>query len=260
MRAAVATVVERFGGLDVAVANAGIAQKDFATVRGISGEEWERVFEVDLLGVWRTVRAALPEIVRAARPDGRDLLRLRLRQRLRQHALRGRQVRRREPRPGAARRAGAARRQRHRRLLRLGRHQARPGRLRPAERRPRPRALARLAAEADQSRRGRRRPRPRHRGARPARLRPQVVALRLRPARPDQPAARQADGDRRQDPRPDRRPRRRDAGGRARAQASAEASSAERRLSAPDYDRARCGLDLPGRTARSATPASPRRG
>jgi len=64
MRAAVATVVERFGGLDVAVANAGIAQKDFATVRGISGEEWERVFEVDLLGVWRTARAALPEIVR----------------------------------------------------------------------------------------------------------------------------------------------------------------------------------------------------
>ena len=63
MMAAVAEVVERFGGLDVAVANAGIAQKQFATVRGISGEEWERVFEVDLLGVWRTVRAALPQIV-----------------------------------------------------------------------------------------------------------------------------------------------------------------------------------------------------
>src|SRR6476469_9039388 len=59
----VAEVVERFGGLDVAVANAGIAQKQFATVRGISGEEWERVFEVDMLGVWRTVRAALPQIV-----------------------------------------------------------------------------------------------------------------------------------------------------------------------------------------------------
>lgn len=64
MRATVAKVVEEFGGLDVAVANAGIAQKDFATVRGISGEEWERVFEVDMLGVWRTVRAALPEIVK----------------------------------------------------------------------------------------------------------------------------------------------------------------------------------------------------
>jgi NAD(P)-dependent dehydrogenase (short-subunit alcohol dehydrogenase family) len=63
MLAAVAEVVERFGGLDFAVANAGIAQKRFATVRGISGEEWERVFEVDLLGVWRTVRAALPQIV-----------------------------------------------------------------------------------------------------------------------------------------------------------------------------------------------------
>ena len=63
MMAAVAAVVERLGGLDVAVANAGIAQREFATVRGISGEEWERVFEVDLLGVWRTVRAALPQIV-----------------------------------------------------------------------------------------------------------------------------------------------------------------------------------------------------
>jgi NAD(P)-dependent dehydrogenase (short-subunit alcohol dehydrogenase family) len=63
MQAAVAAVVEKLGGLDVAVANAGIAQKQFATVRGISGEEWERVFEVDMLGVWRTVRAALPQIV-----------------------------------------------------------------------------------------------------------------------------------------------------------------------------------------------------
>jgi NAD(P)-dependent dehydrogenase (short-subunit alcohol dehydrogenase family) len=60
---AVAETVERFGGLDVAVANAGIAQSEVATVRGMSGEEWERVFEVDLLGVWRTVRAALPQIV-----------------------------------------------------------------------------------------------------------------------------------------------------------------------------------------------------
>jgi len=63
MRAAVAETVERFGGLDLAIANAGMAQSQVATVRGIGGEEWERVFEVDMLGVWRTVRAALPQIV-----------------------------------------------------------------------------------------------------------------------------------------------------------------------------------------------------
>ena len=63
MMSAVAETVERFGGLDVVVANAGIAPVKMATARGMAGEEWERVFAVDMLGVWRTVRAALPEIV-----------------------------------------------------------------------------------------------------------------------------------------------------------------------------------------------------
>jgi NAD(P)-dependent dehydrogenase (short-subunit alcohol dehydrogenase family) len=63
IEAAVAETVKRFGGLDVAVANAGIVQPKLATTRGISDEECERVFEVDMMGVWRTVRAALPQIV-----------------------------------------------------------------------------------------------------------------------------------------------------------------------------------------------------
>ena len=63
MMAAVAQTVEKFGGLDCVVANAGIAQKRLGTVYGMSGEEWERVLEVDLLGVFRTVRAALPQII-----------------------------------------------------------------------------------------------------------------------------------------------------------------------------------------------------
>src|SRR5258705_7268946 len=63
MMRAVNETVERFGGLDVVVANAGIAPGTVATTRGISLEEWERVFEVDVLGVWRTVRAALPQII-----------------------------------------------------------------------------------------------------------------------------------------------------------------------------------------------------
>jgi NAD(P)-dependent dehydrogenase (short-subunit alcohol dehydrogenase family) len=54
--------VERFGGLDVVVANAGIAPRT-ASVRLIEEDEFERVVEVDLLGVWRTVRAALPHVV-----------------------------------------------------------------------------------------------------------------------------------------------------------------------------------------------------
>ncbi len=61
LEAAVAATVERFGGLDVVVANAGVAPPA-ATLRVIDPDVFERVVEIDLLGVWRTVRACLPEI------------------------------------------------------------------------------------------------------------------------------------------------------------------------------------------------------
>jgi NAD(P)-dependent dehydrogenase (short-subunit alcohol dehydrogenase family) len=63
MQRAVAEAVERFGGLDVVVANAGIAAR-VATFRAYATETFERVLDVNLMGVYRTVDAALPEIVR----------------------------------------------------------------------------------------------------------------------------------------------------------------------------------------------------
>jgi NAD(P)-dependent dehydrogenase (short-subunit alcohol dehydrogenase family) len=63
MQQAVAATVERFGGLDVVVANAGIASR-VATFRASSSETFERVLDVNLMGVYRTVEAALPEIIR----------------------------------------------------------------------------------------------------------------------------------------------------------------------------------------------------
>jgi NAD(P)-dependent dehydrogenase (short-subunit alcohol dehydrogenase family) len=63
MQRAVAETVARFGGLDVVVANAGIASRP-ATFRAMSPETFDRVMDVNLMGVCRTVDAALPEIVR----------------------------------------------------------------------------------------------------------------------------------------------------------------------------------------------------
>lgn len=57
---AVSGAIERFGGLDVVVANAGIGSGGL--IRSIDAAAWERVVEVNLLGTWRTVRACLPAI------------------------------------------------------------------------------------------------------------------------------------------------------------------------------------------------------
>jgi NAD(P)-dependent dehydrogenase (short-subunit alcohol dehydrogenase family) len=63
MQQAVAATVERFGALDVVVANAGVASRA-ATFRAMSPESGQRVLDVNLMGVWNTVQAALPEIIR----------------------------------------------------------------------------------------------------------------------------------------------------------------------------------------------------
>jgi NAD(P)-dependent dehydrogenase (short-subunit alcohol dehydrogenase family) len=63
VRAAVAGTVERFGGLDVVVANAGIV--NLGTVAGSETEDLLRTIDVNLQGVVRTVSAAVGPIVAA---------------------------------------------------------------------------------------------------------------------------------------------------------------------------------------------------
>jgi NAD(P)-dependent dehydrogenase (short-subunit alcohol dehydrogenase family) len=62
MEAVVAEVVAQFGRLDVVVANAGIANKP-ATTRAMDPAEFERVIDVNVLGVYRTVQPALPHVI-----------------------------------------------------------------------------------------------------------------------------------------------------------------------------------------------------
>jgi NAD(P)-dependent dehydrogenase (short-subunit alcohol dehydrogenase family) len=58
---AVSGTVERFGGIDVVMANAGIAIGGL--VKSTDPRAWERVVEVNLLGCWRTVRTCLPHVI-----------------------------------------------------------------------------------------------------------------------------------------------------------------------------------------------------
>jgi NAD(P)-dependent dehydrogenase (short-subunit alcohol dehydrogenase family) len=58
---AVDGTVERFGGIDVVMANAGIAPAGM--VRSVDPRAFERTVEINLLGVWRTVRSALPQVI-----------------------------------------------------------------------------------------------------------------------------------------------------------------------------------------------------
>jgi NAD(P)-dependent dehydrogenase (short-subunit alcohol dehydrogenase family) len=61
LEAAVAQGVERFGGLDGVLANAGIGS--FGTVLGVDPAAFRRVIDVNLVGVFHTVRAALPRVI-----------------------------------------------------------------------------------------------------------------------------------------------------------------------------------------------------
>lgn len=62
MQDVVADIVETFGRLDIVVANAGIAPQP-ATVHAMDPKAFERVLDVNIGGVYRTVHAALPHVI-----------------------------------------------------------------------------------------------------------------------------------------------------------------------------------------------------
>jgi NAD(P)-dependent dehydrogenase (short-subunit alcohol dehydrogenase family) len=58
---AVEGTVERFGGIDVVMANAGISPAGM--VRSIDPAAFEKTLEINLFGAWRTVRSCLPQVI-----------------------------------------------------------------------------------------------------------------------------------------------------------------------------------------------------
>ncbi|MFI1964965.1 SDR family NAD(P)-dependent oxidoreductase [Streptomyces pathocidini] len=65
VRAAVAAAAEDLGGIDILVNNAGIGAA--GTVEDNPDEEWHKVLDVNVLGMVRTTRAALPHLRRSER-------------------------------------------------------------------------------------------------------------------------------------------------------------------------------------------------
>lgn len=61
LAAVLAEGVEELGGLDIVVANAGIAS--YAAGHEITPEAWREMIDIDLAGVWHTIKAAAPTLL-----------------------------------------------------------------------------------------------------------------------------------------------------------------------------------------------------
>ena len=61
MRRAADNAVERFSGIDIVIANAGVAS--YGSVQQVDPQAFKRVIDVNVVGVFNTVRAALPAVI-----------------------------------------------------------------------------------------------------------------------------------------------------------------------------------------------------
>lgn len=64
-KAVVEQAIERFGRLDMVIANAGTSARQPSTLLSISEDEFTQIINVNLLGVWNTIKASLPSIISA---------------------------------------------------------------------------------------------------------------------------------------------------------------------------------------------------
>lgn len=61
MQSAAEQAIARFGGIDIVIANAGIAS--YGSVQVVDPDAFRRVLDVNVVGVFNTVRAALPSVI-----------------------------------------------------------------------------------------------------------------------------------------------------------------------------------------------------
>ncbi|UXP31634.1 SDR family oxidoreductase [Reichenbachiella agarivorans] len=60
MRLATTTVVDKWGQLDVLIANAGVGH--FGSITELSDQQWQETIDINLTGVFNSVRAAIPAL------------------------------------------------------------------------------------------------------------------------------------------------------------------------------------------------------